>query len=95
MHSKTKAQELQATRKAMKEQQMMARQIENEEKKKVSSFVIQKIFFFSVLSNVAITGKIFGKMIKEIYIAHISDGAILLVYIGHGLLPLKYFFCLK
>ena len=45
MHSKTEAQELQATRKAMKEQQMMARQIENEEKKKVSSFVIQKIFF--------------------------------------------------
>ncbi|RLN33879.1 chromatin assembly factor 1 subunit FSM-like [Panicum miliaceum] len=34
MHSKAKAQELQATRKAMKEQQMMARQIENEEKKK-------------------------------------------------------------
>ena len=45
MHSKAKAQELQATRKAMKEHQMMARQIEKEEKKKVSSFVIQKIFF--------------------------------------------------
>ena len=68
MHSKTEAQELQATRKAMKEQQMMARQIENEEKKKVSSFDIQKIFFFSILSNVAITGNFFWKMIKKIYI---------------------------
>jgi len=45
MHSKAKAQELQATRKAMKEHQMIARQIEKEEKKNVSSFVIQKIFF--------------------------------------------------
>jgi hypothetical protein len=54
MHSKTEAQELQATRKAMKEQQMMARQIENEEKKKVR--ITKKIFSFSVLSNVAITG---------------------------------------
>ncbi|CAL5079636.1 unnamed protein product [Urochloa decumbens] len=34
MHSKTKGRELQATRKAVKEQKMMARQIENEQKKK-------------------------------------------------------------
>ncbi|OEL25709.1 Chromatin assembly factor 1 subunit FSM, partial [Dichanthelium oligosanthes] len=35
MHSKTKAQVLQATRKAVKEQQIMSRQIENEQTKKI------------------------------------------------------------
>lgn len=44
IYSKTKAQVLQATRKAMKKQQMMARQIDKEYKKKVSYFLMQ-IFF--------------------------------------------------
>lgn len=86
MHSQTKEQELQATRKTAKEQQKMARQIENEKKKKVSSFLMH---FLKVIPNVATNGKSIREMINKIYIVHISNGTVLLVHIGPGFLPLK------